>query len=290
MLFSVLTRKGKASRHNFHPEMSQSWLRGSRSQSAAPSGPSSHILSRSHSWQSQAPNPIGPHSPQAVQIGRLVLTNWDPERRPLLVGHGDRDGGELHHSSRPGPRLVEGLIEGSGALQDIVPNLFPGHSRTQSWMSFKASRRRPDSASYLTLHLMTTTPPLTQSLPHWSLIDSNLWVEQNVLLTNSWAGQLTVTHWQLAACEWGPLRHQARLSNTYSLGTGWVERKHIKGYLRRTVLILLCSTVNRIKITVRLRLVKIVLKVVWPSQSCWLWTISYTICWECGQVTVVGGA
>ena len=131
---------------------------------------------------------------------------------------------------------------------------------------------------------------LTQSLPHWSLIDSNLWVEQNVLLTNSWAGQLTVTHWQLAACEWGPLRHQARLSNTYSLGTGWVERKHIKGYLRKTVLILLCSTVNRIKITVRLRLVKIVLKVVWPSQSCWLWTISYTICWECGQVTVVGGA
>ena len=37
-------------------------------------------------------------------------------------------GGELHRSSRPGPRLVEGLSEGSGALQDIVPSLFPGHS------------------------------------------------------------------------------------------------------------------------------------------------------------------
>ena len=59
------------------------------------------------------------------------------------------------------------------------------HLLAQSWMSFKASRRRPESASYLTFHLMTTTPPLTQSLPHWSLIDSNLWVEQNVLLTNS---------------------------------------------------------------------------------------------------------
>ena len=49
--------------------------------------------------------------------------------------------------SRPGPRLVEGLSQGSRALQDIVPSLFPG-----------PSRRRPESASYLTLHLMTTDP------------------------------------------------------------------------------------------------------------------------------------
>ena len=55
----------------------------------------------------------------------------------------------------------------------------------QSWMSFKASRRRPEYAFYLILHLMTTTPPLTQLLPHWLLIDSNLRVGQNVLLTNS---------------------------------------------------------------------------------------------------------
>ena len=31
-------------------------------------------------------------------------------------------------ASRPGPRLVEGLNEGSGALQDIGPSLFPGPS------------------------------------------------------------------------------------------------------------------------------------------------------------------
>ena len=33
--------------------------------------------------------------------------------------------GRVHRSSRPGPRLVEGLSEGSGALQDTVPSLFP---------------------------------------------------------------------------------------------------------------------------------------------------------------------
>ena len=35
------------------------------------------------------------------------------------------------------------------------------------------------------------------------------------------------------------------------------------GYLQRAVLMLLCYTVNRIKITVRLRFVKVVLKVGW---------------------------
>ena len=39
MLFSVLRRKGKVPRLNFHPVRSRSWLRGSRSQLAAPSAP-----------------------------------------------------------------------------------------------------------------------------------------------------------------------------------------------------------------------------------------------------------
>ena len=45
-------------------------------------------------------------------------------------GFRHRDGGEVHRSSRPGPRLLEGLSEGSGALQDVVPSLFPGTSRS----------------------------------------------------------------------------------------------------------------------------------------------------------------
>ena len=44
--------------------------------------------------------------------------------------------------------------------------------------------------------------------------------------------------------------------------------KHTNGYLLRAVLTLLSYTVNRITITVRLRLVKIVFKVIWTSHSC----------------------
>ena len=49
-----------------------------------------------------------------------------PRQRAVLFGSRDKDGGEGHCSSRSGPRLVEGLSEGSGAPQDIVPSLFPG--------------------------------------------------------------------------------------------------------------------------------------------------------------------
>ena len=51
-----------------------------------------------------------------------------PKKRPLIVVCRDRNGGEVHSSSRPGPRLLEGHIEGSRALQDVVPSLFPGTS------------------------------------------------------------------------------------------------------------------------------------------------------------------
>ena len=31
-------------------------------------------------------------------------------------------------ASRPGPRLMEGVSEGCGAPQDVIPSLFPGPS------------------------------------------------------------------------------------------------------------------------------------------------------------------
>ena len=64
-------------------------------------------------------------------------------------------------ASRPGPRLVEGLSEGAGPLQDTVRSLFPGppvHPLAQGWVSWRASGRRPESASNLSLRLMTATP------------------------------------------------------------------------------------------------------------------------------------
>ena len=53
--------------------------------------------------------------------------------------------------------------------------------------------------------------------------------------------------------------------------------EHTNGYPLRAVLILLCYTVNRKRITVKLRFVKVVFNVGWRAHSCWLCTI-YTIC------------
>ena len=68
MLFSVLTRKGKVPRHSVHHPRSQSWLRGSRAQLAAPSGPGPKTLLSCRLWGSQAPYPTGPPSPPATQM------------------------------------------------------------------------------------------------------------------------------------------------------------------------------------------------------------------------------
>ena len=104
-----------------------SWLSRNRFQLAAPSGQGSHSLPSSHPYWSQAPNPIGPVSSgcpnEATSSHRLRLRKMTTAR-----GCRDRDVGEVHRSSRSGPRLQEGPSEGSGALQDVVPSLFPGTS------------------------------------------------------------------------------------------------------------------------------------------------------------------
>ena len=97
---------------------------------------------------------------------RAGLTDCDTGRLPLLLGQRDRDGGKVHYSLRPGPLLGGGLGEGSGVLQDTVPSLVPGppaHLLTQGQVSGRASGRRLESAPYLTLHLTTTTPLLSDS-------------------------------------------------------------------------------------------------------------------------------
>ena len=99
MLFSVLTRKGKVPRLNFHPPRSRPWLSGGgpwvgclpcpgafiqhpvwvfpvvprpswegRSQLAAPSGPSPQTRPSSLREQG-AQDPAGPQAPQATQMG-----------------------------------------------------------------------------------------------------------------------------------------------------------------------------------------------------------------------------
>ena len=80
----------------------------------------------------------------------------------------DRKGEWFTAASRTGARLVGVLSEGAGALQDVVPSLFPGHSTSPAGPrlgELEASRRRAESASYLTLHL-TTPPTLLSKSPH----------------------------------------------------------------------------------------------------------------------------
>ena len=104
-----------------------SWLSRNRSQLAAPSGQGSHILPTSHPYWSQAPNPIGPFS-SGCPSEETSSQRLRPRKMATAIGCKNRDVREVHHSSRPGPRLQEGLSEGSGALQEVVPSLFPGTS------------------------------------------------------------------------------------------------------------------------------------------------------------------
>ena len=210
MLFSVLTRKGKAPRHNSHTPKFQSWLRGGRAELAAPSGPGCHILPSCHLWGSQASNPNVPQSLQAAQMGRPGLTNCDPKRWPLLGGHRDRDRGEVHHLSRPGPRLVEGLSQGSGAPQDVVSSLFPGPPGSPTGPrlgEFQGLQRKAWICLLLSTWWAPHHWPLTESLSQLFLIDWYQWAGPTAILTKSWARQLMITHWQWVACGKVPLRH-----------------------------------------------------------------------------------
>ena len=70
-------------------------------------------------------------------------------------------------TSRPGMRPMGVPSEGSGALQDTAPRLFPGNPPpspasllTPNQERWQALREKAGSNSYLTLHL-TTTIPLT---------------------------------------------------------------------------------------------------------------------------------
>ena len=98
--------------------------------------------------------PSWPSISSGCPSGRPGLTDCGQGTWPLLFSRRDRDGGEVHRSSR----LVEGLSEGPGALQDVASSSLGPLALTQAWVSWRALRRRPESASYLPLYLMTTTP------------------------------------------------------------------------------------------------------------------------------------
>ena len=92
-----------------------------------------------------------------------------------------------------------GLGEDSGVLQDTATTLFHGPPSLPTGPSFselEGPGRRPGTASYLTLHLMTTTH---QSLAEFltngrSLTVGCLWAGPTAAPTNGATGPLTVAY------------------------------------------------------------------------------------------------
>ena len=81
-------------------------------------------------------------------------------RRPLLLGHREREQGEVHCSSRPGPWLVGGLGEGSGAFICASQSV-PRAPQLTCWPKAGwagGSPREGLNLPLLTLHLTTATP------------------------------------------------------------------------------------------------------------------------------------
>ena len=89
--------------------------------------------------------PLGPGFPHPAEPSFLrepgAQLNWSSvssghpngadqasESATQAVSRRDGKGEWFTTASRPGTGLVEGLSEVSGALQDVVPNLFPGPS------------------------------------------------------------------------------------------------------------------------------------------------------------------
>ena len=200
MVFSVLTRKSKVPRYNFHPPRSRSQPTGDRAQLAAPSGPGSHTLPSCHPWGSQASNPASPPLPQAAQVGETRSHRLRPRQLATAL-RSQRQGREnFTAASRPGPRLVEGLNEGFGAPQAVPWTLQLTHA--QNWVSWRASRRRPVPVSYLTLHLMTTTPLIldwitSPMIPPWQLSVGHFGVDQWLRRTTD--NPSLVASWLLAS-------------------------------------------------------------------------------------------
>ena len=133
MLFSTLTRKGQVPRHSFHP------MRASPGQEKAglswrlPQGKISGAYPACHCWGSQVPR-----TQPALRLLRLPRSQGPGPtdcvlcRLQMQQGRRGCDGGVHHHLKTWAPPVGH-LGQGSGALQDTAPNLFPGFPQPPHW-------------------------------------------------------------------------------------------------------------------------------------------------------------
>ena len=156
-------KKGLGPKTKYHPPRSPSWLTESRAWLAAPSGLGPPSAQPSSLKEPGIQDPTGPQAPQAAQsVGRPGPTEGDPGRL-LLLGRRDWDGGRAHGHLEAWATLVRALEP--CRTQPSAYSLGPqAHPLVQGWMNWRAWGR-PRATSYLTLHLTTTAPLLSES-PH----------------------------------------------------------------------------------------------------------------------------
>ena len=133
-----------------------------------PQGQVPRLLSSRHTEGASRPGPSWPSGssdcPNGGGEGRAqapqTATHADGRCHEVAeVGMRERF---IHDSLKAWAQPVGGLGRDSGALWNTAPSLFPGppnHPLDGDQMSWRAQGRRRGPASYLTPHLMTTTPP-----------------------------------------------------------------------------------------------------------------------------------
>ena len=135
----------------------------------------------------QAPNPTGPQAPQATNREGAGVLQTSPCPRPTANAiRLQRRGGGRGSRCLKAWAWAWGLGKGPGALQDTAPSLFPGAPSSPAGprpAELEGPREKAkQDASDLVLQLRTATPP-----------------------TTGWRASLSLAHWQLVACGWGPL-------------------------------------------------------------------------------------
>ena len=136
----------------------------------------------------------------------------------------------LTATSRPGPRLVGDLGEGSGALQDTALSLFSRPPSSPTGPRLDELEGLSEAENYILPH---SSPQNHRSTAVWisSLTVVSWRAGPTTPLTNDWAGPLTVAHrqWPVGGAHWGTNQW---LSRTYRLVTGVPEqRPHSNGCL-----------------------------------------------------------
>ena len=173
-------RKGKVPGHSFQPPRSQVLVKrrqisvGSYFRARFPHPDQLSCLRK------PGIQPNWPSVSSGCQMGETRSHRLWPGRQPLLLGHRGRYEGEVHRCLKAWTKANGGSQWGLWSPTGHNPQSVPWACQLTRWpkepssFSWTTPKRSPKSASYLTLHLMTTTS-----------------------LTAGWTASGLVRHWQL---------------------------------------------------------------------------------------------